>query len=344
MMGKKGALKAASLGERGIIDMIRSELDSRGAAQPDPPLPHPDDASAMRLPDGRFLVIKTDMFVRRTDAPRGMRHQSMGWKAITMNVSDLAAKGAMPAAAMVAMGIPRGYGADALRLFFRGLSEAARHYGFPILGGDVGEARDLSASVFLAGYANKLVRRSGARPGDILAVTGEFGSTGAAYKLLLEGKAAPPHLKRALHRSVFSPRARLAEGVALADSGLASSSMDSSDGLAFTLHSLARSSSCGFEITALPVSAPALEFARIHGISAEGLALHGGEEYELAVTIPPDRWGSAVEAVAGAGGRLIRIGVATEGSGVRMVSGGVREIPEDGWEHLRQEGHASCAR
>jgi thiamine-monophosphate kinase len=335
MMGKKGALKAASLGERGIIDMIRSELVSRGAAQPDPPLPHPDDASAMRLPDGRFLVIKTDMFVRRTDAPRGMRHLSMGWKAITMNVSDMAAKGAMPAAAMVALGIPRGYGAGALRLFFRGVSEAARHYGFPILGGDVGEARDLCASVFLVGYAGSLVRRSGAHPGDILAVTGEFGSTGAAYRILLERMAAPAPLRRALCRSVFNPRARLREGVALADSGSLSSSMDSSDGLAFTLHSLAKSSGCGFELTSLPISGHALEFARLHSISAESLALRGGEEYELAVTVPPERWGDAMGVAAAAGGRLIRIGTAVEGSGVRLTSGGARELPEDGWEHLR---------
>ncbi len=335
MMGKKGALKAASLGERGIIDMIRSELDSRGAAQPDPPLPHPDDASAMRLPDGRFLVIKTDMFVRRTDAPRGMRHLSMGWKAITMNVSDMAAKGAMPAAAMVALGVPKGYGAGALRLFFRGISEAARHYGFPVLGGDVGEARDLCASVFLVGYAGSLVKRGGARPGDIIAVTGEFGSTGAAYRILLEGMAAPAPLRRALCRRVFSPRARLREGVALAESGCLSSSMDSSDGLAFTLHSLSKSSGCGFELTSIPVSKAAIDFARIHSIGAEDLALRGGEEYELVVTVPPERWGDAVAAAEAAGGRLIRIGTAVEGSGVRLVSGGVRELPEDGWEHLR---------
>ncbi|HPC28008.1 MAG TPA: thiamine-phosphate kinase [Candidatus Methanomethylicus sp.] len=335
MMGKKGALKAASLGERGIIDMIRSELDSRGAAQPDPPLPHPDDASAMRLPDGRFLVIKTDMFVRRTDAPRGMRHLSMGWKAITMNVSDLAAKGAMPAAAMVALGVPKGYGAGALRLFFRGISEAARHYGFPVLGGDVGEARDLCASVFLVGYAGRIVKRGGARPGDIVAVTGEFGSTGAAYRILLEGMSAPAPLRRALCRRVFSPLARLREGVALAESGCLSSSMDSSDGLAFTLHSLSKSSGCGFDLTSIPVSKAAIDFARIHGISAEDLALRGGEEYELAVTVPPERWDDAAAAAASAGGSLIRIGTAVEGSGVRLVSGGVRELPEDGWEHLR---------
>ena len=334
-MGKKGALKAASLGERGIIDMIRSELDSRGAAQPDPPLPHPDDASAMRLPDGRFLVIKTDMFVRRTDAPRGMRHLSMGWKAITMNVSDMAAKGAAPAAAMVALGVPRGYGAGALRLFFRGISEAARHYGFPVLGGDVGEARDLCASVFLVGYAGSLVKRGGARPGDIIAVTGEFGSTGAAYRILLEGMSAPEPLRRALCRRVFSPRARLREGVALAESGCLSSSMDSSDGLAFTLHSLSKSSGCGFELTSIPVSKAAIGFARIHGISAEDLALRGGEEYELVVTVPPERWGDAAGAATAAGGKLIRIGTAVEGSGVRLASGGVRELPEDGWEHLR---------
>jgi len=241
----------------------------------------------------------------------------------------------MPAAAMVALGVPKGYGAGALRLFFRGISEAARHYGFPVLGGDVGEARDLCASVFLVGYAGSLVKRGGARPGDIIAVTGEFGSTGAAYRILLEGMSAPAPLRRALCRRVFSPLARLREGVALAESGCLSSSMDSSDGLAFTLHSLSKSSGCGFDLTSIPVSKAAIDFARIHGISAEDLALRGGEEYELAVTVPPERWDDAAAAAASAGGSLIRIGTAVEGSGVRLVSGGVRELPEDGWEHLR---------
>lgn len=335
-VGKKGDAKASSLGERGIIDMIWSELKVRSAAPPESPLPHPDDAAAVPLDDGTFLVLKTDMFVRRTDAPKGMRYRAMGWKAITMAVSDMAAKGAKPLAAMVALGVPRGCSASSIRLFFRGISDASRHYGCPVLGGDVGEARDLCASVFIAGSAKKPVARSGAKPGDILAVTGEFGSTGAAYKMLLEGLPAPPSVRRQLRRSVFAPKARLNVGLSLAGSGLSSSSMDSSDGMAFTLHSLSRSSGCGFEVANLPISRSALEFARIHSLNPDDLAFFGGEEYELVLTVPPEHWGDAVAAAEKAGGRLIQIGAAVPGHGVKLLSGGAsRAIPERGYEHLR---------
>ncbi len=335
-MSNKGDIKTASLGERGIIDLIWSELGAHGAILPKSPLPHPDDAAAIPIGQGRFLILKTDMFVKRTDAPKGMRYRAMGWKSITMSVSDMAAKGAKPAAAMVALGVPKGQSIASLRLFFRGISDASRHYGIPVLGGDVGEARDLCASIFLTGFANSPIARSGAKPGDILAVTGEFGSTGAAYKLLLGGMPAPLPIRGPLCRSVFNPIARLREGLALADSGCLSSSMDSSDGLAFTLHSLSKSSGCGFAVSSLPISKPALEFARLHNLNPDELALFGGEEYELVVTIPAERWGTAVAAAERVGGRLIRIGVATSGMGVRLASGGVtRAIPERGYEHLR---------
>mgnify|MGYP003870229087 CR=1 FL=1 len=329
-------MKASDLGERGIIDLIWSVYKSKVGEEKmrSMPLPPPDDASAVPLPDGRYLVLKADMFVKRTDAPPRMRHYQMGAKSVVMNISDLAAKGASPIAFLFSLGVPANYGASQLRQLMGGIVSATEEYGAPLLGGDVGESRDLVIAGFAAGISRSLIKRSGAKPGDILATTGSFGETAAAYKILLEGKEAPPALRKALCRSVFCPRARLREGVRLAESGAITSSMDSSDGLAFTLWELSRSSGVGFRIDHVPVAKKAGEFAKLHSLVPLDLALYGGEEYEIVFTVRPSMWEEATKA---AGGRLIRLGVAVEGNSVFINQEG-KEFPvaDRGWEHLRR--------
>ncbi|NHV61257.1 MAG: thiamine-phosphate kinase [Candidatus Verstraetearchaeota archaeon] len=283
----------SDLGERGVIELIWSIMEKDGHLSGQV-LPPSDDASAILLNDGSYLVLKADMFVKMTDAPRGMLPFQMGAKAVTMNVSDLAAKGARPSAFLFSLGLPRNYPQENLRALISGISSAAKGYGAQVLGGDVGEARDLIISGFVVGSTRNLIKRSGASPGDLVAVTGHFGSTAAAYKILLEGLRAPRSLRRALCRSVYEPRAKPLLGVALAESGAITSSMDSSDGLAFTLNELSKSSRVSFRITNIPISREACEFASIHNISPEDLALYGGEEYELVVTVRRGGWEEAV--------------------------------------------------
>ncbi|MEM3484092.1 MAG: thiamine-phosphate kinase [Candidatus Methanomethyliaceae archaeon] len=328
-------MSASDLGERGIIDLIWSIMGRDGHLSGQI-LPPSDDASALLLGDGTYLVLKADMFVKMTDAPKGMLPYHMGAKAVTMNMSDLASKGARPRAFLFSLGVPRKYPQKDLRDLISGLSSTNKEYGAQVLGGDVGEARDLIISGFAVGIAKNLVRRSGASPGDIIAVTGEFGNTAAAYKILLEGMKAPRRLKSALCRSVYEPRAKVSLGVALAESGTVTSSMDSSDGLAFTLNELSKSSRVSFRITNLPVSKEACEFASIYKISPEDLALYGGEEYELVLTIKQDKWADASKVAESVGGRLIRIGEVLPGSKVFLAKGHEEvEIPPKGWEHLR---------
>ncbi len=322
------------LGERDIISLIWS-ITGTGSARENA-LPHPDDAVAIPL-DGRYLLLKTDMFVRRTDAPRGMTHAQMGAKVVAMNVSDLAAKGALPSGFLFSLGIPKGYRRKHIEELISGIAAACREYSSPLLGGDTGESRDLVVAGFAFGFAEHLVKRSGASPGDILAVTGPFGGTGAAYKILLEGMRAPASMRRDLVRSVYRPQARPRVGFALAASGAVTSSMDSSDGLAFTINELAQSSGVGFRVHHIPIAGAAVAFAALHGLNAEDLALFGGEEYELVVTVKPDKWEKALRAAECAGGTLIRVGEATHDKKVLLSSGSApdRPIPSRGWEHLR---------
>lgn len=328
-------MKLADVGERRIIEVLSELLPIDWSS----PLPFGDDASAIDLGDGNVVVLKTDMFVRRTDAPKGMRFFDMGWKAVTMNVSDLAAKGARPVGFLFSMGVPRNYDVSDVAKLAKGIGEAAKAYGFKVLGGDTGEACDLIISGMAVGVARKdlLVRRSGAKPGDYLAVTGKFGLTGAGLEVLL--RKLKPHsesARRKFLRAVFRPVARLDEGVALSSSKALSSSIDSSDGLAISLHELSRLSGVGFKLHKIPMDRDALAFARHHGLSPEQLALYSGEEYELVVTVRRNMWGAALSSIRRVGGRLIRIGVATRGRRVVYVKDGEEvEIPYRGWEHFR---------
>ena len=330
-------MKVSEIGERGVIDLIWSVLRLEGNVDPaELELPPSDDASALRLGDGRFLILKADMFVRRTDAPPGMRHSQMGAKAVTINISDLAAKGATPAGFLFSLGLPKTYQEPQVKELIRGISKACLDYSSPVLGGDVGEARDLIVAGFAVGFSERLVKRSGASIGDLVAVTGPFGDTGSAYKILLEGMDAPFALKRDLCRSVYGPKAKLKIGLAMAGSGAASSSMDSSDGLAFTLNELARSSSVGFALDHLPISSNALKFSKLTGEKANDLALYGGEEYEIVYTIKKGKWDLALEAARKAGGDLLRIGEVVPGQRVTLtVDGKEMDIPARGWAHLR---------
>lgn len=330
-------MKASDLGERGIIELIWRVLSEHGGFKPSKiPLPHPDDATAIEMEGGKYLLMKSDTFVKRTDAPRGMRHRSMGRKALVMNISDLAAKGAEPLAFLFSLGVPRGYDARRIEELVQGLAEASREYGVPILGGDVCESKELFVAGFATGAAKRIVRRSGATPGDIVAVTGPFGDTAAALRILLEGLEAPPRLRRKALRSIYEPSARLGLGRRLAEAGVVTSSMDSSDGLAFTLNELARSSKVGMRISSIPASPVALELSRLHRLNVSDLVFFGGEEYEIVYTVSRGKWEDALRISRESGGHLIGIGEVILGSAVIYSEGGAEvPVPPKGWEHLK---------
>jgi len=322
------------LGERRIIELILSNIDE----YPDMPVPYGDDVAAVPLDGDRLAVLKTDMLVGGLDVPPGMSLFQVARKAAVMNISDFASKGVQPTALLVALGLPRNYSQENVKDLAKGLNAGCREYGAHLIGGDTSEAPDLIIACLVYGttQARTLITRSGARPGDILAVTGPFGNTAAGLKMLLEGLEAPPSLRDRLLESVYMPKARLKEGLALAESGSATASIDSSDGLAVSLHEMRKMSGRGFEVSTLPTAVEARAFAELHGLDARDLVLYGGEEYELVVTIREEEWMRAVEAVEGAGGTLMRIGVVTSDPHIVLKEGDrVSEIPYRGWEHFK---------
>jgi thiamine-monophosphate kinase len=328
-------MRVGDVGERGLIDFFFTLIDRF----PQEVLPFGDDA--VGIPFGEdVLIIKTDMLVGSTDVPPGMSYWQVGRKATVMNVSDVVAKGAKPIGAVFSLGFPPRTTMSQAGDLVRGLNSGCREYGLYYLGGDTGECSDLvvSGTVFGLVRRSKVVSRKGAKPGDIVAVTGPFGLTAMGLKILLENLNADPPSKELGLRAVYEPQARMREGIILSERGLVSSSIDSSDGLAWSLYELSKMSGVGFIIDSVPVPKEVLMFAERHSLDYLDLALYGGEEFELVVTIPPVKWNRALDAVKLVGGTLHPIGTVTEEKYVvlRLPNQAEKTIEPKGYEHFRK--------
>jgi thiamine-monophosphate kinase len=324
---------AEKMGERKIIEMIMKRLTF-----PKMPIPFGDDVAGVEISDGKVAVLKADMLVGKTDVPPMMSLWQAARKAVVMNVSDFAAKGVKPNALLVSLGFPSSFSKRDIEQLAKGLNAGAQEYGAYVVGGDTSEASDLVISCFLFGVGEKnhIMLRSDAKPGDIVAVTGFFGKTAAGLKVLMEGFSASPKIKQSLLDAVLMPKARLREGLALSRTGAVRASVDSSDGLAWSLHEIKRASNVGFVVDNLPVATEVLQFARHNNVDPTELALYGGEEYELVVTVKPKLWKKAAMAVKRVGGTLTRIGKVTEDSSVVLkLKKKTVPIEPRGWEHFK---------
>jgi len=321
--------KAETLGERKIIDIILKRLEP----MPQMPIPFGDDVSAFDIGSGSLAVVKTDMLVGKTDVPPQMSLWQAARKAAIMNISDFAAKGVKPAALLASLGLPRRLTGRDIEEIASGLNAGAREYGAYVIGGDTNEATDLVISCALFGVAgrNRLILRSGAEPGDIVAVTGSFGKTAAGLRILVGGMSTTERLRKRLVDSVLMPKARLKEGLALARTGAVTASIDSSDGLAWSLHEIAKASHIGFVIDTLPLADEVKDFAETFNIDPFELCLYGGEEYELVVTVKPTLFAKAKKKVP-----LTRIGRVTKEQSL-VLKTNKRRIPIEarGWEHFK---------
>jgi thiamine-monophosphate kinase len=259
-------------------------------------------------------VLTTDMLHERTDFPAGTTRYTAGWRAVGASLSDVAAMGAAATAAVAVYAAPTFEEAE-LRDFLRGAREVCDRVGAEYVGGDLDDHAEFTVVTTALGRTDTPVPRSGARPGDAVCVTGTLGRSAAAVRLFDDDPARANDLFR------FSPRVAAGETIA----PHASAMMDSSDGLARSLHQLAEASDCGFAVDAatLPVDPVVTELARDAADERE-MAVHFGEDFELVFTTPaPDA------AAAAAPVPVTRVGSVTD-DGVTMDG---EPLPDRGYTH-----------
>ncbi len=239
----------------------------------------PGDDCAVVSADGRRWLVTTDSLVEGVHFRRTwMSPRQLGRKAYLVNASDIAAMGGSPRFCLVSVGAPPSVRVRDLLDVHRGLEAAAHATGARVVGGNLTRAQELFVSVTLIGAAPpRPLRRRGARPGDLLFVTGSLGAAAHGLKLLLRDA----HAQGAAVRRFREPPCRLTAGAWLARAGVATAAIDISDGLLQDLGHLCAASKVGarVELERLP---------RASGVRRHGgaLALHGGEDYELLCAIP----------------------------------------------------------
>ena len=265
--------------------------------------------------------------------------RAVGRKALAAALSDLAAMGAEPGEAYVALGVPEGIVTEQLRELADGLAEVASREGVSVVGGDVTRAPALSLAVTCVGYepaGGRLVTRSGARPGDVVAVTGELGGAAGGLQLLerVGGRPEPDEVIASLEERQLDPRPRLAAGMALAGAG-ATAMIDLSDGIGADAGHVAAASGVRIEIEAgrLPLARGLIKL--VGGSEAAlPLVLSGGEDYELLATLPAGAL-DQVRAELGEGPGITEIGQVLDGEGAAVLGLDGEELEAGGFDHMR---------
>ena len=309
-----------------------------------------DDAAAFRADASRVSLLTTDLLVERVhflrDAQTG---RELGWKAMAVNLSDIAAMGGVAREAFVSIAVPESCGLAYLEDLFEGMKEAARRYAVNILGGDTtGSPADLAINVAVYGEVpeREMLTRAAARPGDAVFATGFLGDSRAGLHLITGGiPLDSPELAR-LRAAHVRPEPHLREGRLLASAGGARAAIDVSDGLSSDLAHIVEESRVGARLFAerLPVSDALRHYCARFGRSPLEYALRGGEDYVLLATVADERADALAGRFAAEFGRpLHRIGTITEAGGMEIVDadGTARPLAPGGWDHFKGDAHGT---
>ncbi len=231
-----------------------------------------DDCAVLPCGD-QLMVATTDMLHSTTDFVDGMTDWQIGWMSAAVTISDIASMGAAPKYVLIAVGLDRW---EHLKGVMQGAQDCCRKFGAAIIGGDIDHHGELTVVTTGLGLVDRahIARREGARPGDLVCITGIPGQAQA----WLDGY-------KQYEKALFEPQPRVAEGQALARGGV-TAMMDDSDGIALSLYDLMSVNECGFSIDSGLVPRP----AGIPEPQARELALYGGGDYELIFTLAPDRY------------------------------------------------------
>jgi thiamine-monophosphate kinase len=292
-----------------------------------------DDCAVLRLPPGHEALVTTDFTLEGIHFRRDWHPaESVGHRCLARGLSDIAAMGGVPLAAFLSLALPCDLPQSWVNAFLRGLLTMAGRFGVTLAGGDTAESPDgVLADIVVLGSVpkGKAVRRSGARPGDRIYISGELGGSAATVQRMMTIKRT---LKPRDFPRHFFPEPRLELGRILRKKGLASAMIDTSDGLSTDLAHICEESGVGAELLAEAI--PWASIGRPAGAVDLHFALHGGEDYELLFTAPR---GKRIPARL-AGLPITQIGHITRGRKIflRNKKGVGYELLPQGWEHFRR--------
>ena len=307
-----------------------------------------DDAALLQVPPGHQLVVSTDTLVEGVHFPAGTDPEAIGHKALAVNISDLAAMGAMPAWATLALTLPE-QSADWLSGFMGGFNALAKSFKVALVGGDTTRG-PLTITVQIMGHLpiGRGLRRDGANPGDRVFVTGQLGDAALVLHLIQQGlpNNCGEASLRILQDRLDRPQPRVSAGLKLLD--LATSAIDLSDGLLSDLEHIGSASSCGVKIfrEQVPCSAVLTAWSEEQKQGAENQSnnqlaskflLNGGDDYELCFTVPASRIDWLEREDWGHCGGVTEIGIVTQETGLLLVDGAGAELtlPGSGYDHFR---------
>ncbi len=340
-MGKEVRLR--DIGERRIIDIIKSIVDTGQNIG--------DDCAALDI-GNEWLLATTDVVTEEMHMPGIATPYQIGWYAAAVNLSDIAAMGGKPIGLLTAFMAPEDFSIENIKEIARGLKECTGKHDCTVIGGDTKQAPHFAISGTALGVVAKdrILRRSGARVGDILAVTGSLGRAAAGMKVIEEGIDDYPELVKVL----LEPQPRVKEGEVLAGISGVHACIDISDGLATSIHQLGKASGVGFEVdsNAIPVCKGVEEVAACFAIDTLELTAYYGGDFELLLAMDSDAFTNARMELEGIGTPLAAIGKAVD-KGFHWVRGipnssyswkrcfqrlageNKIEVPDRGWEHFR---------
>ena len=323
------------MAEFALIDRIAE----RSASRNDVLVGIGDDAAVLAVPAAHQLVISTDTLIDGVHFPHGTAAADIGWKALAVNLSDLAAMGATPAWASLALTLPEA-DADFVDGFMDGFGALAAQHRVALIGGDTTRGA-LSITITVHGFVpeDKALLRNGARAGDVVFVTGTIGDAAAGLRLLrssaghLDDDSEQQHAK--LIARLLRPTPQIAAGQILR--GLASACIDISDGLLADLAHVARRSGVAIEIDAPKLPASSALYNQFRGDERMALQLGGGDDYELAFTVPSAHADAVTRDLSKLGCGVTRIGRVNEGSGIRAIDANGEEftVQNGGWDSFQ---------
>jgi thiamine-monophosphate kinase len=323
-------MKVRDLGEFGLIDRLAKMAAGRDERLL---IGIGDDAAAWQS-DGSIELATVDSFIQDVHYPSGIVHwPELGGKALAVNLSDIAAMGGLPRYALVSLALPPETEVDNVTAFYNGMLRLAGEYGVTIVGGDISKAPLVVISITVLGSSpqKRLLTRSSAKVGELVAVTGNLGAAAGGLEMLKQNLEFEAEVAARFRQAFFRPTPRLIEGQLLLEQGV-KTAIDISDGLAADLGQICKASRVGARIEAERVPV-APEVLTGFGDKALELALAGGEDYELLFTASAEVINKVKKA---ASCPVTVIGEITAGQGVTVVDrkGKPLEIGRAGWEHF----------